>query len=199
MKPQRPSFEEFSCSTKAWSPGSKFSSGSLAHGASAAQFRRAPLLRKGHVAREQVQFRQFSPQNLSSLVYKELNCSNKGHIATNPRQQRKEQHQESNDKKNRGDEIENEVSLRMTSHIFGVRSPKKKKKNKKQHYTKELRRSEQKWEQKAKKGSEPQSGCLALQNRQQKRTFRLLVIRDIKIEVQAQVGISILPLKGKPP
>ena len=28
--------------------------------------------------------------------------------------------------------------------------------------------------------------------------FRLLVTRDIKVKVQAQVGISSLPLKGKP-
>ena len=54
-------------------------------------------------------------------------------------------------------------SLRTTSHISGVRSLtiKKQKKNKK-NYTKEFRRPAQKWEQKAKKGSEPQQGCLAL-------------------------------------
>ena len=53
-------------------------------------------------------------------------------------------------------------SLRTTSHTSGVRSPTKKKKNNKQNYTKEFRRPAQKWEKKAKKGSEPQPGCLAL-------------------------------------
>ena len=59
-------------------------------------------------------------------------------------------------------------SLRTTSHISGVRSRKKKKN---QNYTKEFRRPTHKWEQKAKKGSEPQPGCLALKNIRRKRTL----------------------------
>ena len=51
-------------------PGSKFSSGSLAHGASAAQFQRAKLLKKGHIAAEPVQLRQISPRSLNSSVLK---------------------------------------------------------------------------------------------------------------------------------
>ena len=51
-------------------------------------------------------------------------------------------------------------SLRMTSHISEAQSPTKKKN--KQNYTKEFRRPAQKGEQKAKKGSGPQLGCLAL-------------------------------------
>ena len=56
-------------------------------------------------------------------------------------------------------------SLRTTSHISGVRSLITKKKKKEQQQAKlykEFRRLAQKWEQKGKKGSEPQPGCLAL-------------------------------------
>ena len=63
-------------------------------------------------------------------------------------------------------------SLRTTSHISGVRSPKKiKNKNNKKNYTKEFRRPEQKWERKAKKESEPQPGCLFIQNSPRKITL----------------------------
>ena len=75
---------------------------------------------------------------------------------------------------------------------------KKKKKKNKQNYIKKFRCQAQEWEQKAKKGSGPQPGWMALQNSREKGLFCLLVTGDIKVKVQAQVGISNPLLESKP-
>ena len=84
-------------------------------------------------------------------------------------------------------------SLRMALHVSQVRSSTKKNK---QSYEKEIRR--QKREQEARKGSGHQLRCLALQSSLRKRLLRFLVAGDIKVKVQARVGLSSLPLESKP-
>ena len=89
-------------------------------------------------------------------------------------------------------------SLRTTSHTSGVRSPTKKKNNK-QTIQRSLGVRRRSGSRRRRRGANLNRGVWLSRTVGEKGLFCLLVTRDIKIEVQALVGISSLPLKGKPP
>ena len=100
-------------------------------------------------------------------------------------------------KKRKSDDIENEVFIENDITYIQVSKPDVKKKKKK---SKIIQRSSgvRSGSRRRRKGAGLSRGIWLSRTVGGKGLFRLLVTRDVKIEVQTQVGISRLPLKGKP-
>ena len=93
-------------------------------------------------------------------------------------------------------------SLRTTSHISGVQSPTKKKQKNKKTTSKIIQRSSgvrrRSGNRRRRRGAYLSRGVWLSRTVGGKGLFHLLVTRDIKVKVQARVGISSLPLESKP-